>query len=171
MVRKHALRPQVDGCLEQRLALSALGTAPAGTALVQSAGSVSVQARHLTLVGLIQGSNQSAGPGQTFSGSGPIAPLGNVSVSGQFGVDRAGRQQDFLVLTTAHGKVRLKLTPAGSNYQFTIVAATGAYRGLTGKGSAIFEFGGPLLFVRPGVIQGYFAVALNEPFPPIAIPA
>jgi hypothetical protein len=173
MIQKRAFRPQVEDCLETRVALSAFG---ATQAVVASAPALtaSVQAHGRSLVGLISGSYLgpvTSGPSrQIVRGEGSLSGLGNVRVSGVLFFERTfdAPSHGFLVIKNAHGSITLKLTTAGDSNQSTIVSATGAYKGAHGKGTAIAERGGAGLFLvgHPNLAESPFNMALNEPFPP-----
>jgi hypothetical protein len=194
IMRKHrSFCPTALSPLEDRVALSHAGIAPA--ALVQSIPqfSPSVQGHALALNGTISGtfvttripgpvSNPAAGTMTTFQGSGTITGLGKVEVTGSVvtsgGALGAPSSVETFTLTTTQGSVTLELktspnSAATSTTVFSIVGATGAFQGDTGTGTAELQLFNALNPVAPaGVTRGDFALTLHSTpptLPPVTI--
>jgi hypothetical protein len=94
--------------------------------------------------------NPDTGEVFTFSGSGQVAPLGHVDITGHIhspGNVADGHSTGFLVLSNAIGSVTLSLTgpvqsgvtPVPDTFTFKITDASGQFKGDTGTGYMILE--------------------------------
>ena len=186
--KPRSFRPTTLSPLDDRLALSQVGLAPAAL-LHQVRQSVVPEAGHeLALNGTISGtfvttpspvSNAVAGFTTTFVGSGPITDLGQVEVTGTLETPASASgprsRVETFNLTTAQGSVTLRVndfagSPATAQPSFSIVKATGVFAGDTGTGAADLQFIREAIpVVPPGVTRGIFALTLHS-VPPIGHP-
>jgi hypothetical protein len=154
MTTKRYWRPEVES-LEERTVLSAgLRLAPVALAPAAHHGH---HARHvLALDGSVSGTWQKrftlpdTGGDQVLTGSGAVAPLGPVRMSGELhtpGFISQGNTRGMVTLTNAKGSVTVQLvgppqpgfSGPPSMFRYTIVGGTGRYAGASGSGRATFE--------------------------------
>jgi hypothetical protein len=172
-MKQARFRPRVEE-FEGRAAPSGLPGGPPHTAPV-----ILVRGHPVHLAGMLAGSYTSpglavdAGVSDTLTGSGPVGPLGQASVTGTVqgvGFIRSGRAGGTLTLAGPRGAVTLRLrgpvqpafSPLPPSFAFTVTGGTGAYKGATGHGTATLSLtpapgqpghvGGPL--------QGTFTLTL-----------
>jgi hypothetical protein len=90
------------------------------------------------------------GGDQVLTGTGNVAPLGDVQMSGELhtpGFILMGETTGTVTLSNADGSVTLQLvgppqpgfSPPPSTFQYTITGGTGKYTGLSGSGTVTFE--------------------------------
>jgi hypothetical protein len=185
-MRKHlSFRPTALSPLEDRLALSHVGTAPAALVHhIHRSASLTPPSHVLGLNGTISGTfvtrignagNVTASTTTTFTGSGMIKGIGDVKVSGTLSrtVTPTGQPIVFesFTITTATGSVTLQLTnpvskpsnPPTLESKFSIVKATGAFQGDTGTGVADLQlFTEAINTVPPVVAKGNFTLTLRS---------
>jgi hypothetical protein len=155
MSEKQTFRPQVEG-LETRTALSAYSslTPPAWTAALHGHPH---HHHHLSLRGEVSGvwlphpGNPDTGLAQELNGSGSVAPLGAVQVSGSLqgpGFVARGHATGTLTLSAAGGSITLRLVGQGAQpgfsgpphaFTYTVTGGTGAYAGASGSGTVTLE--------------------------------
>ena len=163
MRRRNAFTPAAVGPLENRVAPSDVGFPHAALAEAHRAMSVDV-ARVVTLRGTVTGRTPLDGSG-TVSPLGHVVSVGTLTSHGAEPVVYTGK----VTLTGPTGSITADLsgrlfgpTRPGEpiNLMYTIVHGTGAVRGATGSGKAVFY--------PTGGLPGVFALTFdNIPPPPV----
>jgi len=196
MRKQHSFRPTALSPLEDRLALSHFGIAPAALIHHIPRSVAPVTGHVLVLNGTISGtfvttlnplflgtpspvSNPVAGTTTTFRGSGTITGLGQVEVTGSLVTTATALGPRMTVetftLTSAQGSVTLQLknflgSPTPAETSFSIINATGGFQGDTGTGTADLQMITKLIPVVPPVVsQGVFTLTLHS-VPPTVHP-
>jgi hypothetical protein len=184
-MRTHrSFRPTAVCPLEDRVVLSHVGIAP--TALVHPIhhSAAPMSAHVLALNGTLSGTfvttlnsarNLAAGTTTTFQGSGTIAGLGRVNVTGSLVklVSPSGQLStvESFTLTNSQGSVTIQLTksapipstPATTQSSFSIIKATGAFQGDIGTGTAKLQTITELIPVPPPTVaRGVFTLTLTS---------
>jgi hypothetical protein len=116
-----------------------------------------------------------AGTTTRFQGTGTVAGLGQVDVTGSLvtQVNPSGQLSTTatFTLTTAKGSVTIQFATSGRiaspsatiQSSFSIIKATGAFQGDVGHGTATLRTLGELVpVVPPTVARGVFTLALNS---------
>jgi hypothetical protein len=154
MSRRYAFIPTLSGRLEDRVALSHLGGHVAAHVTPLHHAQLLHAASVVSLDGLVTGQ-------RPLNGSGTVSPLGRVTTRGILTAHGAEPVvfTGTITITGTNGSVTAKLKGRlfGPTYPresvhliYTITGGTGAFRGATGTGKALFlpHFNGsPTLFV------------------------
>jgi hypothetical protein len=184
-MRKHrSFHPTALSSLETRVVLSHIGLGHAALVHPIHHFAAPVSVNHLSLNGTVSGtfvttitplSNLAGGTTTTFQGTGSISGLGQVTVTGSLttSVSATGVRStvESFTLTTSQGSVTIQLTkpastptsPPTDQSSFSIVNATGVFKGATGTGTASLKtITEAVPTVPPTVARGTFTLTLNS---------
>jgi hypothetical protein len=155
-MREHLRRrPQLES-LESMTLLSGSAAAVGGAIAALVAPPAPTSGHMIRLTGTAKGrfhahiNNPDTGKDFTFFGSGQVAPLGHVDLTGHIhspGFIANGHSTGLLVLSNPKGSVTLSLigpvqsgfTPVPDTFTFKITNASGKFKGDTGTGFMVLE--------------------------------
>ena len=149
------LRPRVES-LESMTLLSGVSAAVRGAIAALLAPVAPTSGHEIDLTGTVTGtyhvhsSNPDTGKDFSFFGSGPVAPLGHVELTGHInspGFIARGHSRGLLVLSNPNGSLTLAVagpeqngfTPVPDTFTFKITSASGKFKGDTGTGFMVLE--------------------------------
>jgi hypothetical protein len=169
--------------LETRVVLSHLGLGHAALVHPIHYFTAPVSVNHLSLNGTVSGtfvttitasSNLAGGTTTTFQGTGTVSGLGQVTVTGLLttSINATGVRStvETFTFTTVQGSVTIQvskpattLTSPTDQSSFTIVAASGMFKGATGSGTASLKtITEAVSTVPPTVARGTFTLTLKS---------
>jgi hypothetical protein len=187
-MREHLQRrPQLES-LESVTLLSGSAAAVRGAIAALVAPSTPTSGHTIHLTGTARGSyhvhiiNPDIGKDFTFFGSGQVAPLGHVDLTGHInspGFIANGHSKGLLVLSNPNGSVTLSLigpvqsgfTPVPDTFTFKITSASGKFKGDTGTGFMVLELEPAAASTPTGEHGSFTMIFLTVPPPTGGRPA